>query len=168
MPEWPELSEADQSDVDAGLRDSEAALTVSGAPTVTHLRLLLAREQGLGVVEARLADLVRSRRPKPAPPETPIVPPETPPNVPDNDPPLSDEEMAEAERIQREFVYKPPVVVDPPIVNPPKTRRVTMRSYVDMELRAADVDPFVDRLRDRLKTLAANGAVRLTLDEVDE
>lgn len=199
MPEWPELSEADQSDVDAGLRDSEAALTVSGAPTVTHLRLLLAREQGLGVVEARLADLVRSRRPKPAPPETPIVPPETPPNVPDNDPPLSDEEMAEAERIQREFVYKPPVaapgfgdspfgdddiaeldesarrfVFRPPVADPDSTtpRRVALRPFMaefaGTTLAPADVDGFVDTLRDRLKTLTADGPIRLSLDEVDE
>jgi uncharacterized protein len=34
-------------------------------------------------------------------------------------------------------------------------------------LTAADVDPFVDALRDRLKQLASEGPLTLTIDEDD-
>jgi hypothetical protein len=63
-------------------------------------------------------------------------------------------------------VVDPPVVIDPPA--PGRTRRVAMRKWLpETTLTAADVDPFVDALRDRLKSLVAEGPLKLTIDEED-
>lgn len=155
LPEWAELTEGDQADVDKLLTDAAEAGAARANVTSGTLTLLLTRAQGLSALEARAVALVHSRaadrRPKPpvVPPEPPVVPPE-PPVVPPEPP-----------------VIPPPV--DPPVVPPiGRTRRVSLRRYVTGAALTADqIDTFVDTLRDRLKSAAADGPVQLTLDEED-
>lgn len=149
MPEWTELDEADQAEVDAILRGALVTPKAEKDPAVADLRMQLARVQALPGVEARAAELVRRRAEgrRPKPPEPPINPPPVDPPVIQVDPPIN------------------PPPVDPP--KPPGTpRRVAVRAWLtNVELTPEGIDPFVDGLRAKLKALAAEGPLRLTIDE---